>query len=89
MKIKPSDPTVAIKSGVKDGRPWEIKEQHAFIELNGERRRIVVPVSKFREPYAAGKYTLDLGAHLRVGKYGNLQLDDRIALVPVAAPAKA
>lgn len=83
LNLEIKDPTVATKSGEKNGKPWKIEEQFGFLEINGERRRIVVPVGRNEAPKPAGKYTVNLLDHLRVGKYGRLEMDDRLQLSPV------
>lgn len=85
LKAQITDATVSEKSGEKNGKPWSIKEQFAFVEINGERRRIVVPLPRNTAPLVSGIYTVDLIAHLRVGKFGGLELDDRITLIPFKA----
>lgn len=82
LNLEIKDPTVSTKSGNKNGKDWKIEEQFAFVELNGERRKIVVPVNRNEPPKAAGKYQVNLLDHLRVGRFGGLELDDRLQLVP-------
>lgn len=87
LKITIADPTVDTKSGTKNGKDWVVREQHGFVELNGERRRITVPLQRGANAFQPGDYSVNVLAHLRVGRFGNLELDDRLALL-TAAEAK-
>lgn len=84
LKVTIADATVDTKSGEKNGKQWVVREQHGFVELNGERRRITIPLMRNANAYAPGDYSVNVLAHLRVGRFGNLELDDRIALLSAA-----
>lgn len=84
---------VEEKSGTKNGKDWSVSNQFGFIEVNGERRKITIPLGKNAEPFAPGAYQFDLKESLRVGRFGNLEVDDRLPLVRLetspAAPGEA
>ena len=88
---------VETKTGTKNGKDWEVRNQFGFVEVNGERRKISIPLARGAEPFAPGAYAFDLKEQLRIGRFGNVEVDDRLPLVPhlkgagegAAAPATA
>jgi hypothetical protein len=77
----------ATKNGTsKAGKPYSITEQDAWVELNGERRRIRVTLSDGAAPFPVGDYTVGEGSFY-VGDFGQLQLG-RLELVSIAAAVR-
>lgn len=77
---------VAVKSGVsRRGRPFEIKEQTAFLNHNDESRKVVFALERDAQPYAPGVYTIDPSSFY-VDGFGQVQM--RLRLRPVAAEAR-
>lgn len=72
-----------VKRGIgKSGKPYEIREQHAYINL-GKTYPVEFRFSldTDREPYAPGNYFVDPNC-LYVDRYGQLSLG-RVRLLPV------
>lgn len=80
---------VEVKSGTKNGKDWEVREQYGFVEVNGERRKLTIPLGKSAAPFAPGAYSFDLKDCLRVGRFGNLEVDERLPLVALDTSVKA
>lgn len=73
------------KSGVKNGKPWEITEQEGTIETPFMRNPCRVSIRKDQAPYARGTYTFDPLRALRVSDFGSVQLARDLQLTPVEA----
>lgn len=81
---------VTTKSGEKNGKPWEIREQEATIETPYMRNPCKISLDKGQGAYPPGSYEFDPLRALKVSDFGSVQLSRGMKLVPVAkAPAKA
>lgn len=97
--LKVSITTVAIqtKSGVsnKTGKPYEIREQPAWIWLHDEQGKpqphpvtFMLMLEKNQAPYAMGDYVLTPGS-IRSGRFGSLQIKPELRKVEQAVKAAA
>lgn len=73
---------VETKSGEKNGKPWEIREQSASMETVEMRGPVKLALRKGQPAYKAGKYLLDLVKHVRVSDFGSVQLARYFDLTP-------
>jgi len=94
LKISITSTAVHTKSGIgKNGRPYEIREQAAWIHLIGEDGKphpyptgMMLMLDKQAAPFAIGDYILQPDS-IQSGRFGSLQIKPR--LVPVAQPVRA
>lgn len=77
---------VIKKSGTKNGKDWEIREQPAVIEAPDRKQPVRLDLGK-SDPYAPGVYALDLAKNLNVSQFGSIQLRRNLDLTPIKAPA--
>ena len=72
---------VRENSGEKNGKPWRIREQPAF--LRGERvaGEINLILEEGQAPYALGDYELDVERSVKIGRWGRLELYAKLAPV--------
>lgn len=75
--------TVETKSGEKNGKAWEIREQAATMETSEMRNPMKVPLRKGQPAFKAGRYTIDLVKHVRISDFGSVQFARYFDLVPV------
>lgn len=73
---------VTEKSGVKDGKPWLIREQAAVLETADRRQPVKLSLGKTQSAHKAGKYVLDFVRNLRVTDFGSIQLVRSLELTP-------
>lgn len=76
---------VETKSGTKNGKDWEIREQEATIETPFMRNPCRIALGKNQGPYKAGTYEFDVVRSLKVSDFGSVQLNRDLRLTPVAA----
>ena len=87
-RIEIKDAAVFTKSGTgKNGREYNIREQHGFIKVGDEVRRISLSLDRDQAAYPAGTYTVNSAC--AVGRYGDLLVPRSLALTPVARSAKS
>lgn len=87
LHITVKDTEVENRSGVSraTGKPFNFNQQtNIFIDLNGETRRFPLVIEEGKQPYAAGKYLLDIDKHLTVNNFGGLIVEPyaRYVLLP-------
>ena len=81
LKITITSTAVHTKSGIgKNGRPYEIREQSAWIHLVGEDGKpqpyptgMMLMLEKQQPPYGVGDYILHLSS-IQSGRFGSLQI---------------
>ncbi len=95
LKISISTTTIQTKSGVsnKTGKPYEIREQPAWIFLIDDHGKqqpypvtFMILLERDQAPYALGDYILHPSS-IQSGRFGSLQI--RPVLRPAPALAKA
>ena len=74
--------TVETKSGEKNGKPWEIREQAATLETAEMRNPVRLGLRKGQPAFKPGRYTFDVIKHLRISDFGSVQLARYFELVP-------
>ncbi|WP_407351565.1 single-stranded DNA-binding protein [Luteimonas sp. R10] len=75
---------VIRKSGTKNGKDWEIREQAAVIEAPDRKQPVRLDLGK-NDPHKVGKYLLDFAKNLNVSQFGSVQLRRTLELTPVPA----
>ena len=85
-KITITNAEPIIKSGTKNGKDWEIREQEATLETPDRKQPVRLDLGKSAKPYAPGVYVLDLLRNLNVSQFGSIQLRRSLELTP--APTK-
>jgi hypothetical protein len=97
LKVSITTTAIQIKSGIssKTGKPYEIREQPAWIFLVDEQgKQQPYPVSfmlmleKNQAPYALGDYVLH-SSSLQSGRFGSLQIRPDIRKVEANVKAAA
>lgn len=78
-----SQPNVKSGTSTKTGQAYSIREQEAWLSLNGELRRVNVRLGREQAAYPPGSYVLDESS-FTVGKYGDLAIG-RVVLKPAQA----
>lgn len=73
---------VSSKSGTKNGKDWNIREQEAILETPDRRQPVRLSLGKSQDPYKVGKYDLDLLRNLNVSEFGSIQLRRSLELTP-------
>lgn len=73
-----------VKSGTKNGKDWEIREQEAVLEAPDRKQPVRIDLGR-NEPYPVGKYTLDLERNLNISQFGSVQLRRSLELTPMPA----
>lgn len=74
--------TVETKSGEKNGKPWEIREQAAVIETPEMRNPMKLPLRKGQPAFKPGRYTFDVMKHIRISDFGSVQFARYFELQP-------
>jgi hypothetical protein len=74
--------TVAVKSGEKNGKAWEIREQAGTIETPYMKNPCAVSLGKGQGAYKAGRYAFDALRALKVSDFGSIQLARDLKLAP-------
>lgn len=84
VEITPNQARLITRSGTtKDGRPYSLNEQKAYIYLGGDYpTEFTLSIPQGHAPYAAGFYNLGASS-LQVGAFGRLEVSRDIALFPV------
>lgn len=77
---------VIKKSGTKDGKSWEIREQPGVIESSDRKQPVRLNLGK-SDPYAPGVYVLDFTKNLNVSNFGSIQLRRNLELTPLKSSA--
>ncbi len=84
IQIEIESSEVVIKSGnsAKTGKPYQIREQKAYVTLPGQKypQNIKVTLDDNAQPYAPGLYTVGPDSFF-VGRFEDLQMRPR--LVPL------
>lgn len=82
MKIEVKSSEVNVKSGTskKSGKPYSIREQVAYLHVQGEAypQRCVLQLEDEQQPYAPGVY--ETANELYVGDFGRLAVSRRMTL---------
>lgn len=94
LKITITSTAVHTKSGIgKNGRPYEIREQAAWIHLVAPDGKtdpypttMMIMLDKQAAPFPLGDYQLHLSS-VQSGRFGSLQI--KPMLVPLHQPVKA
>jgi len=74
MKIEVKSVVTTKKAGTSaKGRAYEITEQEAWAQVNGEYRRLRIALRDGAPPYALGNYDLAESSFV-VNQYGNLEI---------------
>jgi hypothetical protein len=74
------DEKIETKSGTKNGKDWEIREQAATIETPHMRMPVRLSLAKGASAYRRGRYTFDVLKSLRVSDFGTIQLARNLPL---------
>jgi len=83
MKIEVKSTATTEKSGTsKTGRAYTIREQEAWVSLNGEYRRLRFALKDGANAYPVGEYTLGEGSFV-INQFGGLEVV-RLELAPLA-----
>ena len=85
--VEIKDGTVRERTAQVRGRDSKFREQEGWAVLNGETRRVRVPLGRELGGYAPGRYQVD-PASFGVNQWGDLVVS-RLLLKPVAAAAPA
>jgi hypothetical protein len=85
MLVEVRDGTVRERKVLVRGRESVFREQDGWVQLNGETRRIRVPLGRELAGYAPGRYLMD-EASFGVNQWGDLVVS-RLLLKAVAATA--
>ena len=85
MLVEIKDGTVRERKALVRGRESVFREQEAWVLLNGETRRIRVPLGRELAGYMPGRYSMD-EASFGVNQWGDLVIS-RLLLRAVAATA--
>lgn len=85
LYVEVRDGTVRERRALVKGRESTFREQEAWVSLNGETRRIRVPLGRELAGYAPGRYLMD-DASFGVNNWGDLVVS-RLVLKAVAATA--
>ena len=88
-KITITSDAVSTKSGTKNGKDWEIREQEASLETPDRKQPVRLSLGKNQNPYASGVYQLDMLRNLNVSEFGSIQLKRSLELTPVVADVAA
>lgn len=88
IRIEVEKTNVKEKSGVKNGKPWTIREQEAWAHILGDDGKpgrypvkMKMQLEKEQEPFAPGLYILEPRS-VMVGDFDQLTVG-RVYLVPV------
>lgn len=86
FKVEIKSEEVKTRSGSKDGRHWEIKEQSGWVHIPGKPypQEVSLRLESNAPAYPVGDYRI-APSSFYVGRYGDLQV--RIELEKVAQPA--
>jgi hypothetical protein len=87
VSIEIRDATATERKALVKGRESVFREQEGWMQLNGETRRVRIPLGRERAAYAAGRYTVD-EASFGVNQWNDLMIA-RLVLKPVAASSAA
>lgn len=90
IKVKIHDGNAVTRTGNTNGRDWKMRTQDAYLELNGEIRRVSISLSDDQAPFPIGNYYWDPEKSLYFDNRGNLAVSRRFDLVlaqPTAAPS--
>ncbi|HFE7521663.1 TPA: single-stranded DNA-binding protein [Salmonella enterica subsp. enterica serovar Newport] len=80
IEIKPSQVGANERKGVKDGKEWSSREQHAYIYLGGDYPELFVfRLQDGQPPYEAGFYEL-VESSIEVGEFKRLRFSRSFAL---------
>ncbi len=63
---------------------FNIKEQTAMMNCDGQRLKITMVLGEDELAYPLGDYEIDYPKSITVNKYGNLEFARRIKLVPIS-----
>lgn len=85
--IEIRDGTVRERRATVKGRESTFREQEGWAQLNGETRRVRIPLGRELAGYAPGKFQVD-DASFGVNQWGDLTIS-RLVLRSIAAPASA
>lgn len=90
VEITPNQANLITRNGTtKDGRPYSLSEQKAYIYLGGDYpTEFTLSIPQGRAPFPAGFYTLGASS-LHVGAFGRLEVSRDISLFPVQETKKA
>lgn len=87
MKIEVKSVDVNVKAGTskKTGKPYSIREQGAYLFVEGEPypQRCVLQLGDEQAPYGVGLY--DTADEMRVGAFGRLEVSRSMRLVGAAS----
>jgi hypothetical protein len=85
LKIEIHSDQVEQKSGMSNGRAYNIREQHGFAHLGADPypTKIKLRLKEGQPPYAPGQYTLH-DHSFKVGKYGSLEVEPMLVPAPAA-----
>lgn len=84
ITITITNPKPIVKSGTKNGKDWEIREQEAVLESPDRKQPVRIDLGR-NEAYPAGKYVLDLERNLNISQFGSVQLRRALELTPIPA----
>lgn len=86
LNIEIQSAEVHEKSGTssKTGKPYRMREQVGYLDLNGERRRIAIGLKREQPPFEPGRYGL-AESSFYVGKFGSLCISNEPVLVRLDA----
>jgi hypothetical protein len=77
---------ISVKSGVSaKGRPYELHEQYALVDLGEERRKVAILLETGQQPYVPGQYEIDPASFV-VDQYNSLGV--KLRLRPIKAAVR-